>query len=249
MYMNKSWSFDWNGLAGAAIVAVVIVTVGPITLICAWLIQAWCVHSVLDARDRWDSVRIFSVLFALLTALTILAFFLMPGPTSQIWLASPLQRMLGTPDLLANLKLRWIGSLPLSFALAFLLEWGRPLTIQRFVRILTADEKAQLAARRQQAVRERAEAQARGERERAEEMARAERAAARRAAARRRAASAMADAPAQATHETAKPNERKPTLWEQAITPPAAPPVPPPAPKKQQPEKPDLGDGSMDALL
>jgi len=80
-------------------------------------------------------------------------------------------------------------------------------------------------------------------------MKRLERAAARRAAARRRAAAALATEMTQdpqASKTTSKQDAKAPTLWEQAAQ--AAPPAPP-APEKQKPAKPDLGDGSMDALL
>ena len=247
-------SFDWNGLAGAVIVAIIIVTIGPLTLIGALLIQVWCAHSLFDSRDRWDSVRVFAWLFAFLFVLAIAVFFALPGLTLHIWLASPLQRVLGAPDLLGNLKLRWVGCLPLSFALALMLELDRPRAVQWFVRVKTADEQAQLAAARrraqEQAAQRRADEQVRLEHARAEEMAKAERAAARRAAARRRATAALAAelAPTPEKRETTKLDVHTPTLWEQA-TPPTAPPTPPPVPKKQKPEKPDLGDGSMDALL
>ena len=168
----------------------------------------------------------------------------------HIWLASPLQHVLGTPDLLGNLKLRWFSCLPLSFALALVLERDHPRTIQWFVRVRTADEQAQLVAARrhaqEQAAELRAQEQARLERARAEEIAKAERAAARKASARRRAANTLATelTPASEKHETTKLDAHTPTLWEQATLPTTLP-----APKKQQHEKPDLGDGSMDALL
>ena len=72
-------SFDWNGLAGVVIVALIIVTIGPLTLIGALLIQTWCAHSLFDSRDRWDSVRVFALLFTLLFTLAIVVFFVLPG--------------------------------------------------------------------------------------------------------------------------------------------------------------------------
>jgi hypothetical protein len=252
---KHSFSFDWRGLAGVAIVAVLILSIGPLTLISALLLQAWCARSLFDAKDRWDSIRTFTWFFTVLFALAVAAFFARPGPALHIWQASPLARVLGTPDLLGNLTLRWVGCLPLSFALALVLEKGNPRTIQWFFRVQTAGEQAHLAAARrraeEQAAQQRAEEQARLERERAEEMAKLERAAARRAAARRRAAAALTAelAPAPEKREKTTRETSTPTLWEQATPPPAAPPDPPPAAKKPKPDKPDLGDGSMDALL
>jgi|GEM_PF-3947591 len=250
---KHSFDFDWRGLVGGVIALALVFAIGPIVLISALLLQAWCARSRFDARDRWESIRTFAWLFTALFALAIAAFFALPGPALHVWQASPLAHLLGTPDLLGNLWLRWIGCLPLAFGLALVLEKSNPRTIQWFYRVQTESEQVQLAAARRHAqeldAQQRAEEETRLEAARIEERKRSERAAARKDSARRRAAALAAEgAPAPQTRETTKLEASTPTLWEQA-TPPTTPPEPPPAPKKPKPDKPDLGDGSMDALL
>jgi hypothetical protein len=243
--------FDWRGACAGLILMGLLTAIGPFTLLLAWLIWRWCTRSASDGQDRWNSMRVFAWLLTPLMALAVVAFFVEPALALHLWSRSPLH-LFGAPDLLNNLWLRWLGSLPLALMLSFVLEWGNPRTIRRFVRGRTAKEQAQIAeARRlaqERAAQLRAEELARLEQARVEEMKKLERAAARRAAARQRAAAALTteltpDAQTQASKKTtAKLDAQTPTLWEQA-----APPPEPPAPKK--PEKPDLGDGSMDALL
>jgi hypothetical protein len=247
--------FDWKGAAVGLILMGVLAAIGPFTMLLAWLIWRWCTRSIFDGQDRWDSVRVFAWLLTPLPLLAIFAFYVMPPLALHLWTVLPLH-LLGAPDLLDNMWLRWLGSLPFALALSFILEKGNPRTIRRFARIPTAKEKAQIDEARQQALQraaaQRAQEQAELERKRAEEMQKLERAAARRAAARRRAAAALAsemnqDPQAQDSNPTSKQDVKAPTLWEQATQ--ATPPAPAPPPEKPKPAKPDLGDGSMDALL
>lgn len=242
---------DWRGASAGLVLMLLITAIGPLTLLLTWLIRVCCVRSRFDPDDCWNSIRIFAWLLTPLTLLVIVAFFVQPALALHLWYHSPLH-LFGAPDLLANLWLRWFGSLPLAFALTFVLEQGDRRTLRWFRRVKTAHELAQEAAERrrteEQAALRQAEEQIRLERARAEERVKAQRAEARKAAARRRAAAALTTdiAPAPEQHKTAQLEAAAPTLWESMTSPPAPAPDTPPPPKKQ---KPDLGDGSMDALL
>ena len=272
---------DWRGVLGAVFLLVLLTVVGPIPLLLGWLIRAWCKRSIFDAHDRWDSVRAFAwcfgILFALTLALAILAFTASPGSALHLWVHSPLH-VLGAPDLLGNLWLRWAVSFPLAFAMALVMGWGETRLVRRFVRAPTEREQYQLAEQRRREQEERARRAQQAERERAARLAQAAKPVTPAAAKPTR-----ATPPATSTERPASPprqptgtgstealGQGKPTLWDelpsdhpwkqlakqeqnqppsqqgQAAT-PSGEPTPPV--KKEKPKPPDLGDGSMDALL
>ncbi len=277
--------FDWRGALGGVIFMLLLAVIGPITLLLGWLIRAWCRHSIFDAHDRWDSVRAFAwcfgVLFALSFAFAILAFTVAPGPALHLWTLSPLH-VLGAPDLLDNLWLRWMVSVPLAFAVALSMGWGETRFVRRFVCVPTEREQQQLAEKRRREQEEGAKREQQAERERAARLAEAAKRATPAAPKTTRATlTASASPPVNRTERSANPpgqptgtsstpatGQGKPTLWDelpeshpwkqearrQQHQQPqsgqeATPPVEPPPVKKEKPKPPDLGDGSMDALL
>lgn len=281
-----SVSVDWRGILGWVLCFVLLTVVGPLPLLLGWLIRVWCRRSLFDMRDRWDSVRTFAWCFGLLLALTLalalIAFHVFPGQALHVWTYSPLH-ILGAPDLLGNLWLRWIVSTPLAFALALAMGWGETRLVLSFVRIPTEAEKEQLAEKRRCAQEEQIRRTQQAERERAARMAQAVKPATPAQAKTSRAiltasaspppktTSRPASSPTQPPGANTPPiaGQDKPTLWdelpddhpwkqlaqqEQGQSPPsgqvAQPPEQPPKPeKKEKPKPPDLGDGSMDALL
>lgn len=230
--------FDWRGAAAGLILMGLITAIGPFTLLLAWLIWRWCSRSVFDPQNRWNSIRVFAWLLTPLMALAIAAFFVLPHLALHLWSSSPLH-LLGAPDLLNNLWLRWLVSLPLALALSFILERGDPRTIRSFLRTRTAKEQVLIDEARQRAQEQTriAQEEALKKQKRAEER--------KAAAARRRVAALIAEIQPETakSHTTASLDVQAPTLWAPSDAPQ------PPAPEKQKPAKPDLGDGSMDALL
>lgn len=272
--------FDWRGVLASLVLMILVILIGPLTLVLAWLIRAWCVRSRLDAADRWDSIRTFAWLFSVLTLLAILAFFLFPGPALSLWTHSPLSH-LGTPDLLNNFVVRWTLSLPLACALALVVEKGDPRTIRRFRHVMTVAERQGLERRRAQQMAEQKQAEERARAARLAKMnaptakpkptgaTRTASASPPQAKSTSRPASPTAPLPDATTQQMERD---KPTLWDelpdshpwrqetrraqaqdQPRTSPDQTPTPaaeqtPPV-KKEKPKPPDLGDGSMDALL
>ena len=106
--------FDWRGAALGLILMGLLTAIGPFTLLLAWLTWRWCTRSVFDGQDRWNSVGVFAWLFTPLPLLAITAFFVQPTLALHLWSVSPLH-LLGVPDLLNNMGLRWLGSLPATF--------------------------------------------------------------------------------------------------------------------------------------
>jgi hypothetical protein len=266
--------FDWRGLLAALILALLTFAVGPLTLVLTWGTRAWATRSRFDPGDRWDSIRAFAWVFGALIVLIILAFFILPTQVFHLWSISPLH-VLGTPNLLSNLWLRWLGSLPLAFALSFVLERGNPRTLRGFRHIGTATERAQRERHRAQEQAKRAQAEERAARLAATphiQTSTAPREAPRRFFTTSAEASTPTSQAPQAPGESVAPatGQDKATLWDelppehpwkqeakreqdQLRTPPgqeAKPSTTPASPaKKEKPKPPDLGDGSMDALL
>jgi hypothetical protein len=258
--------FDWRGALASVVLLALVIAIGPLTLALAWLIRAWCVRSRLDAADRWDSIRTFAWLFGALTAFAILAFFVFPGPALQAWTHSPFFH-LGAPNLLNNTLIRWTLSLPLACALALVVEAGDRRTIRRFRHVMTVAERQEAERRRAQQMAQQKQAE---ERERAARLAKMNAPAAKakttgatltasasppQVKSTPRPASPTAPLPDATTH---KLESDKPTLWDELPdshpwrqeakrTQPPAEQTPPA--KKEKPKPPDLGDGSMDALL
>jgi hypothetical protein len=276
-------SIDWHGVLGGILFFVLFTAVGPLTLLLGWLLRAWCRRNTFDAHDRWDSVRAFAWCFGFLLALTlavaVFAFIAFPDRALFLWTRSPLH-FLGAPDLLDNLFLRWVASVPLAFTIALAMGGRETRPVPLLARVPTEREQQQLAEQRQRAEEEQARRAERAERERARRMARAAKPTTPPQAepSRGTLTTSASPPPKTASRPTNPPvqpgappspatGQGKPALWdelpanhpwkqlarqEQTQLLPSdqvIPPAQPTLPKKERQKPPDLGDGSMDALL
>ena len=254
---QPAFTVDWRAALVAVPFLVLVVVVGPITLILAWLIQRWVTTCIFDPQDRWDAVRTFAWFFGILVGIFYLADILAHATVAYYWQLSPFH-IVG-PATFGNFTFLWTVGLLLTPLLALILEVGQPRTVYRLLRKWTEEERQRVA--QQEAARQ-------AEKER-----------------RARQAAALAATKA-ATQSTARPNQQNKTVVveaesdmlqhakEQALkreaernqflteqaqglnNPSGASTVQPgqtlPAPlgdTKKKKEKPDLGDGSMESLL
>ena len=125
---------------------------GPATLLIARLVRAWASENTWDARERWTSVKA----NAWLSLVWYLLGVLLHTQITTLWSHTP---WLGAasiyPPVLTNLIFRWVIALPLSPALAFLLESLFPKTARQTKRILLPEEQAKLDKQRQRSKRKR----------------------------------------------------------------------------------------------
>ncbi len=253
---------DWKTTLKAVLFLFVVLCVGPLALVCGWLIQRWCAATRLDAQDRWNAITLFAWFFGILVVAVYTATFTFPVFLARTWSHTPLH-VLGPPTI-GNILFQWSLGLLFSPVLALLLERERPLTIRWYLRRATTEEKQTLA-------RQAAEHQA--QRDQQTQITEAARQKATRTVYKSFQPTVAAQPKQAATQEVTIPppesdmlryakeqaatreQARNQFLQEQVAkgnkaTPPAPQPsVPPGDQKKQKKEKIDLGDGSMDDLL
>lgn len=259
---------DWKAVLGATLFFALVLGVGPLALLFAWLIQRWCAAGRFDAQDRWNAIFVFAWFFGILVGAFYGADIAFPALVAHVWFLSPLH-VLG-PPVFGNFVFLWSIGILFSPTLTFVLERGRPLTIRWYHRIPTEEEGKEIARRdaAQQAEKERQARQAEAARLKAAQTVYKP---------FQPAAGAPSSVPKQAQvavetqdsdllryakeQAATKEQERHQFLQEEAqratrsTTPPQiAPPAPssetsPAGHKKPKKEKIDLGDGSMDSLL
>ncbi len=246
---------DWKAALGAALLFALVLCVGPIALIFAWLIQHWCAASHFDTQDRWNAISVFAWFFGILLGAFYGVDIAFHTLVSHAWFLSPLH-VLG-PPVFGNFVFQWSIGILFSPAVTFVLERGRPLTVRWYHRIPTEEEEKEIARRQatQKAEKERQAKQAEAERLRATQTVYKPFQPA-------TASTSSVPKQAQVAAETpdsnmlryakeqaaAKEQERNQFLQEEAKR--TAPSTPPPTEqKKPKKEKIDLGDGSMDSLL
>ncbi len=134
---------DWKTTLKAALFFFVVLCVGPLALVCGWLIQRWCAATRLDAQDRWNAITLFAWFFGILVVAVSVTTFAFPMFLARTWSHTPLH-VLGPPAI-GNILFQWSLGLLFSPVLALLLERERPLTIRWYLRVATTEEKQTLA--------------------------------------------------------------------------------------------------------
>lgn len=121
----KETDIDWRGLAGACILIPLLYLIGPLVIIVGLLLQRWATTSAWKAPDRWASIRT----LAWLGPLLYIPIWLFREPIALFWSAHLPGQFLLWPLTFDGLLARWILVLPFAPALTFLLEQGRPLSL------------------------------------------------------------------------------------------------------------------------
>ena len=128
--MNHTLRVDWKtGLLGLTLVYLA----GPLPLV-AYGIQHWAASSRWDWRDRWASVRAFSVLFGLFYLISlVLLLLLLPPFATQGHLIAPtfshISQIVASsifPPGVQNILVRWAYAQPLAPILALIMERRDP---------------------------------------------------------------------------------------------------------------------------
>ncbi len=145
----------WKALVKSLALLIALWFIGPVTLLIAGLIQARASKGIWDARERWTSMRV----NAWLSLVWYLLGVLLHTQITTLWSHVP---WLGAasiyPPILSNLLFRWVIALPLSPALACLLESLFPKTARQTERVLLPEEQAKLDKQRQRSKRKRQQA-------------------------------------------------------------------------------------------
>jgi len=145
----------WKTLVKSLALLVALWFIGPATLLIAGLIQTWASESTWDAKERWTSVRA----NAWLSLMWYLMGALLHTQITTLWSDVPWFGAASIfPPILTNLLFRWVIALPLSPALACLLESLFPKTARKTERVLLPEEQAKLDEQRQRSKRKRQQA-------------------------------------------------------------------------------------------
>ena len=120
-------SIEWKG---ALFGLVVIYLTGPLLLV-AYGIQRWATASTWDWRDRWASIRVWSVVgslcFALLVMLFLPPFRVQAYAIASLWQHVPLLGPFSLwPPGIDTMVARWLLALPLAPITALLMEHASP---------------------------------------------------------------------------------------------------------------------------
>ena len=247
---------DWKAALGATLLFALVLCVGPLALLFAWLIERWCAASHFDAQDRWNAISVFAWFFGVLLGAFYLADSAFPALIAHFWSLS-LLHVLG-PPVFGNFVFQWSIGILLSPAVTFFLERGRPLTIRWYHRIPTEEEGKVITHRNavQKAEKERQAKQAEAARLKAAQTVYKPFQAATASTSgvlkqsQVAAETQQSDMLRYATEQAQRrEQERNQFLREEAQRTPPTPPPPPTEQKMPKKEKIDLGDGSMDSLL